>query len=124
MSTASRQSALLEGAISGDAAALKTLLLQSYATLRQYIASRIPSELSRLIDPEDIIQEAHVEVFQRVGDFRPQGERSFERWVATIALSRLRNAIDYGRALKRGGKSMTVAQARNIADSTIALLDK
>jgi RNA polymerase sigma-70 factor (ECF subfamily) len=124
MSTEPGESALLRSAIGGDAAALKTLLVQSYVTLGHYIASRIPPNLSRLIDPEDIIQEAHVEVFQRIGDFQPQGERSFERWVTTIALSRLRNAIERRQALKRGGERIAVTQAKDIEDSTIALLDK
>ncbi len=124
MSTEPEASALIERAVGGDAAALKTLLVRSYAALRRYIAARIPPDLARIVDPEDIIQEAHVEIFQRIGDFRPHGGRSFDRWVATIALTRLRNAIERHRAAKRGGERLAVSRAGSVEESTIALLDR
>ena len=115
---------LVERAVGGDDVALKVLLAETRARLCRFLSLKIPPELTRLLDPDDIVQETHVEVFRRIRAFQPHGLDSFFRWTATIALNRVRNALAMHRAQKRGGGRMIFSPpSRNVADSMVALLD-
>jgi len=93
---------LVHRAMIGDHAALNLLLNHSYRPLCQRIARQIPTDLHRIVDAEDVMQEAHLEAFRHIGGFQSRGAGSFDHWVASIAASRLRNAIKKHRAAKRG----------------------
>lgn len=112
-------------AVSGDMVALKLLLAGSSASVRQVIGRRVPCDLARVIDAEDVLQEADIEVFRRISTFTGRCDESFLRWRCAIAISRLRNAIRDHRAIKRGGgRAMAPAGVqRSIEDSTVAFLD-
>ncbi len=115
---------LVQRAVAGDEAALTVLLTQSYADMMDRLAGRTPTDLRPVLDPEDIVQETHVEVFRHIGDFEPHGPKSFDRWVATIALNRLRNAIKKYRSAKHGGGRLVgSAHAGRLEKSVVALLD-
>ena len=116
--------AMVHRAVRGDATALKLLLTKSRTQLRDRMAGRMPRDLRSVLDVDDIVQETHVEIFRRIGSFKPQNNGSFDRWVTTIALSRLRNAIKKYRAAKRGGRHRAASLvSRNMEDSALALLD-
>ncbi len=122
--TDERRAALTRQAAGGDAVALKLLLTESHGRLCAHLSQRIPGVLRRTIDPEDIVQEAEIEVFCCIDAFEPRGPNSFYRWLATIALSRLRDAIRGERAAKRGGGARVLTGAGpSIEDSTVALVD-
>jgi len=111
-------------AIGGDAVALTALLTETRRPLCERIARRIPADLRESIDGDDVAQEAHVEVFRHISEFELRGDGSFERWVATIALRKLRDAVRARRADRRGGGARQIrAVAGNVDDSMIALLD-
>lgn len=95
---------LLERAASGDRLALRLILAESRERLRDYLSRRVPADLAGLIDAEDIVQEAHIEVFRRIEGFEPRGAESFFRWEATMAMNLLRNAVKWHRCAKRGGQ--------------------
>ncbi len=118
----SPQHQLIAAAAAGDQAALTALLTETYATLRGYLARRIPADLQATIAAEDLVQETHVEVFRRIGDFRPDGDAALLRWVQTIAANRLRNAIRNRRAAKRGGRRVQVRQP-GLSESITVLLN-
>lgn len=110
--------------MAGDIVALKLLLADSRLELCRYLSRKIPTHLSRLVDADDLAQDAHVEVFRRIADFEPRGPDAFTRWVSTIALSRLRNAVNWHRAARRGGGRVAITHRhRSRDDSTIELLD-
>ncbi len=109
-------------AVGGDKVALKVLLTDSYDDLCRYVAHKIPSNLQRIVDAEDVVQDAHVEVFRRIGTFQPRGPDAFRRWLTTIALSRLRNTIKRHRAAKRN-PGIVSPMTRHIEDSSVALFD-
>ncbi len=111
-------------AVSGSEAALTLLLTDSHARLCQHLARRIPASLAAVVDAEDIAQEAYTEAFRHIGTFQPRGDDAFYRWIGTIAIRRLRNAIKRQRAVKRGAGDGAVGRGRpNIEDSMIGLLD-
>lgn len=111
-------------AIKGDSIALKILLTGVHHQLKQRLGRKIPANLQSLIEPEDVLQEVHVEVFRRISQFKPQGEAAFERWVATIAITRLRNLIKKYRAIKRGGDKVAVDPNGKLFESSAALFDR
>ncbi len=104
---------------------LRLLLTEMRPRLRRILARRIPSWLQRLVDPDDIIQIAYVEVFRKIETASgPRTAESLPRWVTAVALNRARDAIRQERAAKRGGGANGVGRARTIDDSTIFLLDQ
>lgn len=111
-------------AVGGDAVALTALLTETRRPLCERIARRIPADLRDSVDADDIAQEAHVEVFRHIAGFENRESNSFERWVATIALRKLRDAVRARRADRRGGGARQIrAVPGNVEDSMIALLD-
>lgn len=124
MQTSNFDSELIARAVDGDDAALAVLLTKTYGRLRDRLDRRVPSRLRGLFDAEDIVQETHIEVFRRIQEFDQREEGSFERWIALIALHRLRNCIRAQLTLKRGGRNEILGNHRqSIEDSAIALLD-
>lgn len=119
-----QQSELVQRATGGDQIALKLLLTDSHGRLCAALAQRIPDTLRSTVDAEDVVQEAHVEVFRRIHTFVPRGANSFDRWVLAIAISRLRNAVKWHRAGRRGGgRAVWTAAAVRREESTVSLLD-
>jgi RNA polymerase sigma-70 factor (ECF subfamily) len=116
---------LVGRAVGGDAVALTMLLTQSRGGLCGYLGGRIPADLRGSIDADDVAQEAHVEVFRHIRAFEPRGPDSFHRWVKTIALRKLRDAIKARRAACRGGGRAAVGGgvAAHLEDSMVAFLD-
>lgn len=115
---------ILMQAISGDRAALKLLLTNSYSGLLSYTARKMPLWLRGQLDAEDIVQDTHVRVFRNIGTFSPRDATSFDRWIRTIALRRLRDVIKSHRTAKRGGLlTLHPLQRRTFEDSALSLLD-
>lgn len=107
----------------GDRNALILLLTQSRARLCERIARKIPAHMQSSIAADDVVQEAHVEVFRRIQRFKPESVESFDRWLVTIALRRLHSNIRKIRAVKRGGDRWAVPTNRRIDDSSVALFE-
>ena len=115
---------LVVRSVQGEESALKALLAETYPKLCRYVGAKIPTYLRSSLDAEDIVQEAMLSVVRHIGSFEPRGPDSFDRWVTTIALRKLRSTIEYYRADKRGGTQSPVSgQARHFEDSMIVLLD-
>ena len=108
----------------GDQAALALLLTASRKNLVDRVRRRLPANLQGTVDADDIIQNAHVEVFQHISEFEFRGAESFDRWVATIAIRKLRDAIKRQRSAKRGGgQTAAPTGGGGVQESMIALLD-
>jgi RNA polymerase sigma factor (sigma-70 family) len=124
MDTNSDRLEMARQASAGDAVALKLLLTESHDRLGHYLHLRIPADLRASVDAEDVLQETYVRVFTHIRQFVPSDDQSFDRWVATIAMRRLRSAIRYKRAARRSGNRAGALTGRTSAeDSVIALLD-
>jgi len=121
MSSPPNHSDLVRRAVAGDRAALTLVLTETRDEVCRQVAGRIPSSLAGLIDADDVVQEAHVEAFRHIREFEDRGPDALLRWVSTIALRKLRDAIKMRQALKRGGGQIALTNAT--ADSAVALLD-
>ena len=73
---------------------------------------------------DDVVQDTQIQIFRNIRSFKNNGEDSFYRWVATVALYRLRNIIKAQRSLKRGqGRTTSGTGHSPGTDSTYSLLD-
>jgi RNA polymerase sigma-70 factor (subfamily 1) len=114
----------LQQAVSGNRAALTMLLLDLQPRLRSYIAAKIPARLQGRLDADDIVQETHIQVYRHIARFESRGEGSFDRWVSTIAVRKLRNALTKYRAQRRGGVQIDMSRRLTSSeDSACMLLD-
>jgi RNA polymerase sigma factor (sigma-70 family) len=123
MGRSHHQHALTCRAAAGDENALTVLLTQSRDRLRDRITRRTPAWLSRLVDAEDVVQDTHVEAFRQIRTFEPHDSTSFDRWLAVIAVRRLRACIQHYRALKRGGGLDRISADWRLGDSSLGLWD-
>jgi RNA polymerase sigma-70 factor (ECF subfamily) len=73
----------------GDADALQRLIVRHHGPLQRVIASQLEPGLRRLIDPDDVLQNAYVTAFRKVGECTFAGPAAFYRWLEAIAVSRL-----------------------------------
>jgi len=112
---------LIRRAVEGDELALSALLAESRSRLLHLVSCRIPADLKPAIDADDIVQEAHVEIFRCIKSLRTQNVESFDRWMLTIVLRRLQDALRGLRALRRGGGRIRLGGDRRLEDSSVAL---
>jgi RNA polymerase sigma factor (sigma-70 family) len=86
-----------------DARIIQMLLLSERGRVLEYIQRHLPTRLSSLIDPQDVLQDAYFEAFCRVAQFVPSDNTSVYRWLVTIARNRIAVLIRSEQAIKRGG---------------------
>ena len=124
MTSDQRQADLVQRAVGGDELALTLLLRDSRKRMCIYLSGRVPADLRGTIDPDDVVQDAHVEVYRNIGRLDATEPEAFDRWVKTISIRKLRDRIRRRRAAKRGGGRVEVEGERgNVEDSMIGLLD-
>jgi RNA polymerase sigma factor (sigma-70 family) len=82
--------------------------------LRRYVQRKVPSRLSSTISADDILQELWIAAYRTVSAFTPVGPNAIDRWLTTIANSKIVDAVRTARRLKRGGdrRCMHTAQQR------------
>jgi len=115
-------SELIERAVAGDEIATTVLLSICYPRLQKHLQRRIPRDIQGCIDVEDVVQDSQIQIFRNMPAFRNTGPDSFYRWVATVALHRLRNIIKAQRAIKRG-RGCTIGGTLTDGGSSLMLLD-
>lgn len=84
---------LIRQAVSGDQAALTTLLEQAGVQLHAELEARIAAPYRSLVDAADIVQITCLEAFLRIRSFVPAGPDSFLSWLRRIGDNNLRDAI-------------------------------
>ena len=124
MSSHRRQADLVQRARGGDDLALTMLLTDSRRRICSYLAGKIPADLRSTIDPDDVVQDAHVEVYNNIHRLDSNAPEAFDRWVKTISIRKLRDRLRRRRAAKRGGGKYEAKENRvQVEDSMIGLLD-
>lgn len=124
MNAENHETELCRRAAAGDRVALTLLLRASRRRLMEYLARRVPADLRGGLDAEDIIQETQVAVFRHIDEFQLHGKDAFFRWLATIAIRRLRDAVKRQRTAKRGAGRLRDNQLiPDLEGSVLALLD-
>lgn len=119
---------LVAAAVAGDQMALERVLLEHYPRLTRRIRGRLPAGVAGSLDPEDVLQEALVEVFRGIHSFRPQGDGSFAAWLNAVVDHRLQDNLRRVRRKKRGGDLRQIARPAagnsSLADLVTLLSDR
>jgi RNA polymerase sigma-70 factor (ECF subfamily) len=108
----------------GDQTALAKLLALYHPQLAGRVAARLDADLRRRVSPEDLLQEVYVQVFQRVGQFKPQGPDSFLNWVITILDRKLIDARRGAHRARRDVRREVAPPAASASASYLGLLDR
>ena len=111
---------LISAATSGDRGALERLLLAHYPRLELRVRSRLSPEAAGQVGVEDVLQEAFVDVFRGIDQFRPTTEGSFKAWLNSIVEHRMLDKLRRLKRKKRGGDRIQVTRSANDADSSLA----
>jgi RNA polymerase sigma-70 factor (ECF subfamily) len=82
---------LLRRARAGDAAALGELFARHRARLRRMVELRLDWRLQARVDPSDVIQEAYLEVAERLGDYLRDPKLPFFLWLRLVVGEQLVN---------------------------------
>lgn len=80
---------LIRRAQAGDEEAVRTLFEQHVADLRRRVHRKLPALARGKLAESDVIQEAYLTAFLRLGDFEDRGEGSFGRWLGKILENKL-----------------------------------
>ncbi|MCB9871552.1 MAG: sigma-70 family RNA polymerase sigma factor [Planctomycetes bacterium] len=92
---------ILAAALGGSRDALSFLFDRHRARLERLLALRCGARLLQRVELADLVQEAYLEAARRLPDYSYQGPDSFFRWLATVALNRMRNLQRFVDADKR-----------------------
>ena len=90
---------------------LQLCLLARAATLRSYVAAKIPRSLSTLLTVDDVLQETWVAAFRHIRSFVPNGPGSMDRWLTMIANRKLIDGLRRAQTWNRQGTRLPVVRA-------------
>lgn len=93
---------LLRDAQGGDPVAFDALLDRHRGRLAAFVASRMYPALRSYVEPDDIVQETHVEAARKITEFVDGTPQAFYVWLVRIAEFKLKEADRRRRARKRG----------------------
>jgi len=77
----------------GDESAAQALFDRHLTDLRARARHLLPALLRRKVAESDVIQEAYLAAFLRLGDFRDEGEGSFGLWLGKILEHKVKHEI-------------------------------
>jgi RNA polymerase sigma factor (sigma-70 family) len=90
---------------------LHEVLIPRIGLLRGYLDRHIPASLRSTLAADDLLQEVWVAAYRTAANFQPDGPDALDRWLITIAHSKLVDAVRYTRRVKRGGDRRYVREA-------------
>lgn len=89
---------LVQSAARGDPDALQRLIVRYHGALHGTVERGIDPALRPYADPDDVLQEAYVTAFKRIGSCTFDGPGAFYKWIETVALNQVKSQQ---RALRR-----------------------
>lgn len=84
---------LLRRARDGDADALDRLIARYIPSLERWAHGRLPGWARGVLETGDLVQEAAIQVFKRIGEFDYRGEGSLHAYLRQATMNRIRNEI-------------------------------
>src|SRR5688572_24335844 len=86
-------SELISRARSGDQAAIERLFERHLKPLQRWASGRLPRWARDLADTDDLVQEALLQTFKRLGDFEPRRVGALQAYLRQAVLNRLRDEV-------------------------------
>jgi RNA polymerase sigma-70 factor (ECF subfamily) len=80
---------LLQLAQAGDQRAFEDLFARHRPYLHQVVALRLDPRMRQRVDPSDVIQDAQLDAFKRIGDFLERRPMAFRLWLRKTTQERL-----------------------------------
>lgn len=114
----------VDAARRGDRLAMAKLLALHHPQLSAHVAARLEPAAAARTSPEDILQEAYIEVFRQIGHFEDRGPGSFLAWVTTIVDHKLHDARRAAHRQRRDVAREVSEPRPDLADSYVSLLDQ
>jgi RNA polymerase sigma-70 factor (ECF subfamily) len=114
----------LKQAQAGDLPAVSKLLALHHPALRAHLEARIERSLRARVEPEDILQQAYLAVYQSIDRFEDRGPGSFLNWILTIVDNKLADARRAVHRYKRDIARERLVQAGGAAESCFNLLEQ
>jgi RNA polymerase sigma-70 factor (ECF subfamily) len=112
---------LLQQAQAGDGQAFEELFARHRAYLLQVVALRLDPRMRPRVDPSDVVQEAQLMAFQRIGDFLQRRPMAFRLWLRKTTSERLLMLERF----HRGAARRSVSREVEIPDgSALALVQQ
>jgi RNA polymerase sigma-70 factor, ECF subfamily len=84
---------LLSRARAGDQAAIERLFARHLKPLQRWASGRLPKWARDLADTDDLVQEALLQTFKKIGDFEPRGVGALQAYLRQAVLNRLRDQL-------------------------------
>jgi len=103
---------------------LQRELLPRVVALRDYVRKKIPKRLHGVTNVDDVLQEVWMASYRNLATFAPDGPNAIDRWLTTIAVSKIVDAIRAARRLKRGGEWSRIDDAQRRMTSLTALFEQ
>ncbi|GAG06746.1 unnamed protein product, partial [marine sediment metagenome] len=91
---------------------LHEVLIPRIELLRTYVQKKVPRRFRHVISADDVLQEVWIAAQRTVSAFEPRGSNAIDRWLQTIAKSKLIDALRTAQRLKRGGDRCLVRDAK------------
>lgn len=77
----------------GDSESARVLFDRHLPALRARVRRRLPPTLRAKVSASDVVQDAYLAAFERIGEFREQGDGSFGRWLRRIVENKIVDEI-------------------------------
>ena len=84
---------LVTRAVNGDEAAFGRLFALYESRLRRRVEARLSPGVRRRISAQDVLQEAYLVAFDRIGEFQNRGDGAFGRWLGKIVELKAKHAV-------------------------------
>lgn len=114
---------LLQQAVAGDAAALRTLLKQYGPLARNSIRGKIDPKWRSVLEEDDVMQVTYLEAFLHLDQLAARDIDGFVAWLSRIAQNVLRDALRGLMRQKRPQPGRRVGQAAASDESYAALIE-
>lgn len=114
---------LVRQAVAGDQAALVALFDQHRDRLRHMIRLRLDRRLQGRVDPSDVLQDAFVDLSEKLSDYKTRGELPFFLWLRLVVGERLLRVHRHhlGAAMRDAGREVSIHQAASPQASSASL---
>ncbi len=78
-------------AVAGDGDALQRLIVEYHDAVRGVVARAMDPVIRRVLDPEDVLQDAYAAAFRHIGGGQFEGPGAFYKWLERIAVNELKD---------------------------------